>query len=201
MKQIRAKTTETIDTETKVKYKRDSSLIYPFFKEGCLLMTVSKFVTDEKKELVEILSLPYITPTEYVIDVIKKYIPSYENVHFTRNDIYYEMKINNSPFYYVSDGYEIFLSPILTHTHYGHDCNPLYKDCSPRAYDRYVWTRQRHHYTSCDNCFLTAMNIIIPQGFIDSFNISDHIISYKEMYKKYPYGSKCMSIGITVKST
>ena len=94
------------------------------------------------------------------------------------------MKQFHNPFKYVDEEYEIFISPVLISATYGHGSH-RWESCSPRIYNRYVWTRCENYDTACDNCFLTAMNIVIPQNFVNDFNIDDHIISYEKIYRKY----------------
>ena len=180
-----AKRIEEINRKHKqAKFKKDSAFMYPFFEDGDMLMTISKFATEEKKELIELLALPYNTPAEYIMDVVKKHAPNC-NINIKHNDVYDWIKLClNGPYKYVDEGYEIFISPILTSGTYGH-CSYSWKDCNPKAFHRYVWTRRDGYNTACDNCFLTAMKIVIPQKFMDTFNLDEHIIPYEEIEKKY----------------
>lgn len=168
----------------KSKFERDSNIVYPFFESGDMIMTISKFVTDDKKELVELLALPYITPADYIMDVIKKNVPNHQNVHFKYRNVYDTMKTFKNPFKYTDKKYEIFISPVITSATYGH-YSYKWKTCHPKIYHRYVWTRRENYDTACDNCFLTAMNLVIPPTFAKDFNPEEHIIPYEEIYDKY----------------
>lgn len=165
-----------------------SNFLAPFFTYGDMIMTISKFIGDEKRELISIFALPYNTPLEYVEELFNKYTKKSAKLKYEFGDLYLGMKSARREFVHVEDEYELFISPVLVSYNYWHGSGQggqIYRGCNPKVEPRYVWSNEDGYQTACDACFLKAKNITIPHTLLDSFDLDDHIISHQEIYDKY----------------